>query len=98
MKQLIRNEGVVNVTYYDYDGSISPTGESAYYNVANAAYYYNARESGNHSVAIVGWNDDYPSTNFNIAPPGAGVVSPHLNFGSERIHGDREWSDRGCRF
>ncbi|MDR2522846.1 MAG: lectin like domain-containing protein [Synergistaceae bacterium] len=73
MKRLIITEGVVNVTYYDYDGSTSPSGESDYYNTTHAAYYYDARENTNHSVAIVGWDDNYPKNNFNRTPPSDGA-------------------------
>ena len=45
-----------------------------YYNGATAAYYYNGANSGtNHAVTLVGWDDNYSSSNFTITPPGNGA-------------------------
>jgi hypothetical protein len=37
------------------------------------AYYYNGSLTTNHMVAVVGWNDDFPASNFSTTPPGNGA-------------------------
>jgi len=44
-----------------------------YWNMATSAYYENNVQTGNHSVSIVGWDDNYPATNFSTPPPGNGA-------------------------
>jgi C1A family cysteine protease len=55
--------------------------DSAYLKMANVAYYddqskasdtVNYPEQG-HAVLVVGWNDNYPATNFTITAPGNGA-------------------------
>ena len=43
------------------------------YNSATASYYYNASSTANHSVTLVGWDDNYMSTSFATTPPGNGA-------------------------
>ena len=49
--------------------------ESDYYNASAAAYYFNGASSTsfNHSVTLVGWDDNFSSSNFETAPPGDGA-------------------------
>ena len=37
------------------------------------AYYYSGTEDPRHGVTIVGWDDNYPATNFKTTPPGNGA-------------------------
>lgn len=58
------------------------------YNGAQASFYYTGSDSANHSVAIVGWDDAYPASRFNAAPPGNGAFIVRNSWGST-------WGDGG---
>ncbi len=72
---LIENGAIYVVMYWEGD----PYGVSApgslisnnYFNPVNNAYYYKGNADMNHAVAIVGWDDSYPRTNFNKPYPPA---------------------------
>lgn len=54
-----------------------------YYNPSSASYYYNIIDANiNHAVTIVGWDDNYVSTNFSIIPPGNGAFIIKNNWGT----------------
>ena len=55
-KEAIMQKGIVGVSYY--------AGSSSYYNSTHAAYNNDYYTRSNHQVAIVGWNDDFPSEYF----------------------------------
>lgn len=44
-----------------------------YYNKNNYSYYYNGDNPVNHDIVIVGWDDDYPASNFPLKPAGDGA-------------------------
>ena len=47
--------------------------DTRYYNVDEASYCYLDAAVPNHEIDIVGWDDDYPKENFNVAVPGDGA-------------------------
>jgi len=66
IKQAVMNYGAVYVDFY---------WDNACFNAATNAFYNNSTTSTNHAVCIVGWNDNYASSNFlsGKTPPGNGA-------------------------
>lgn len=72
IKSMVKEYGAVGVSYY-HDGQTTAAdgGQTqTYYNDRTKAYYYDGYKDGtkkstNHAVAIVGWDDDFPTTDFN---------------------------------
>ena len=56
---------------------------SAYYNRENSAYCYIGTEKPNHDVVIIGWDDNYPSSNFNTQLEGDGAFICQNSWGSD---------------
>jgi C1A family cysteine protease/sugar lactone lactonase YvrE len=60
--------------------------ESTYYDSATAAYYFNGSNTQfpiNHSVTLVGWDDNYASSNFLTPPPGNGAFLIKNSWGTD---------------
>lgn len=64
IKNAIINYGAVYTTFYWSSGC---------YNSSIAAFYCSALNVSNHSVCIVGWDDNYSASNFASAPSGNGA-------------------------
>jgi len=62
IKEAVRKYGPITTSYY-HSGTYSKGG----------AYYCPKEITPNHAVAIVGWDDDYASSNFKTTPPGNGA-------------------------
>jgi C1A family cysteine protease len=78
IKNAIMTYGAVDVAFY---------WNNAYYKSATSSYYYKVTdlselEFSNHEVAIVGWDDNYAASNFNITPPGNGAYIVKNNWGT----------------
>jgi len=59
VKQAIKENGIVGVSIFADD---------SYMNFEKNAFYNNVNTSTNHAVAVVGWDDDYPASNFKTDP------------------------------
>jgi len=82
LKQAVVNSGAIYVSMYsDFD-------TNNFYNAANHAFYYNGASNTDHAVAIIGWNDDYPATNFLQTPAGNGAFIVKNSWGTN-------WGDSG---
>lgn len=66
IKWALMEYGAVQSSYYDND---------KYRNEDTNSYYCNKEDQGstNHAIAIVGWDDDYDKTKFNIEAPENGA-------------------------
>ena len=64
-KQLIKENGAIGVAYFHK--------ETYYSTTYNSFYGANNSQETNHAVCIVGWDDDFPATNF------AGAQKPSQN-------------------
>jgi C1A family cysteine protease len=56
---------------------------SVYYDAINKSYYYFGYAYANHAVLIVGWDDDYPASNFVMPPFGDGAFIVKNSWGTE---------------
>ena len=56
---------------------------SVYYNRENSAYCYIGTEKPNHDVVIIGWDDNYPSSNFTTQLEGDGAFICQNSWGSD---------------
>lgn len=73
IKEAVMTYGALYVIYYH---------GSSYYNTGTAAYYYPGGGYANHAVAIVGWNDNYPASNFSQKPSGNGAYLVRNSWGA----------------
>lgn len=64
IKDAIMNYGAVQTAMYASD---------RFLNKAEWAHYCPRRVNGNHAVAIIGWDDNYPKENFRQTPPKDGA-------------------------
>ena len=84
LKEALLKYGAVALTHN------SDFNESIYYNPVYKAQYYNGKDSGDHGVTLVGWDDNYSASNFNPQnrPPGDGAWICKNSWGTE-------WGDNG---
>ena len=86
-----RNDDTIKTAIFRYGGvetslylQMEYTGEASdYYNEETAAYYYDEEKSPNHDIVIVGWDDNYPKSNFRIVPEHDGAFICKNSWGTE---------------
>ncbi len=64
IKECIVNNGIVGVSIF---------ADNSFYNSAYNSFYCGTITSTNHAVALVGWDDDFPKSNFRNTPEGNGA-------------------------
>jgi C1A family cysteine protease len=84
IKAAIQRYGAAYISFY---------WSNVFYNPASSAYYQPAeasdlRPGGGHAVTLVGWNDTFPASAFNVTPPGDGAWILKNSWGSD-------WGDGG---
>lgn len=75
-KDVISNHGAIMAYMFWEDGK-------SCYNDKTYAYYYKGIDNFNHAITVVGWDDNYSSSNFSIAPPGNGAWLVENSFGTD---------------
>ena len=75
---IINYGGVTTDIYVEY--------KAPYFNTNTSALYYNVTKDAHasHAVEIVGWNDNYPASNFVITPPGNGAWIIKNSYGEDK--------------
>ena len=77
-KQAIINYGAVATDFY-------VVYNAPYFNNNTNAYYYNGTlEPASHAITVVGWDDNYPASNFLITPPGNGAWIVKNSYGPDK--------------
>ena len=73
IKQALMDHGAIYTAYRH---------SNSYYNPTHHSYYYDGDSLSNHGVAIVGWDDSYPATNFEDTAPGDGAYIVKNSWGT----------------
>lgn len=86
MKDALVNYGALNGNFYYTD---------AFYNETTGAYFSGSGSTHtadqNHTVCIVGWNDDYPKSNFKMTPSSNGAWLVKNSWGTGLANGGYTW-------
>ncbi|MGN0550644.1 MAG: lectin like domain-containing protein [Acutalibacteraceae bacterium] len=74
IKEKIIELGAVSVVYYaDQSKPDEITGNSKYFSTAKSCQYAYDEHGTNHSVSIIGWDDNFSKDNFPVSPPKGGA-------------------------
>ena len=79
IKRSILKYGGIASSYYE---------DSDNYNAKTHSYYQNKFNTTLHAMVIVGWDDNYPATNFKTTPPGNGAFIVKNSWGAD-------WGENG---
>ncbi len=74
VKKLIVDYGAIGISYNANQSYMDSQNNSiSCYNDDNNAFYHPDLSGTNHAVTVVGWDDDFAASSFNVAPPGNGA-------------------------
>lgn len=82
IKRAVFLYGGVSTSVYIQTGGVSGK-SSSYYNDETNAYCYNGSQNPNHDIVIIGWDDHYPASNFNVRVRGNGAFLCQNSWGSD---------------
>ena len=85
LKRAILKCGAISFGYGHFD---EREGIENTFNYETNAYYQNVSSDMNHLVTCVGWDDNYPASNFLITPPGDGAFIVKNSWGDD-------WGENG---
>lgn len=77
IKSALMNQGGLAISYYHDDKYLTEDGNyvdtSTNKSIGGKSYYCYDKSSANHAILLVGWDDNYPATNFKTEPAGNGA-------------------------
>jgi len=105
IKNAIMEYGAVAISYihtynwwtsendYGYTSRAKSGYSSTYASLYSGTELFNDEYSGGHAVTVVGWNDNYPRTQFAATAPGDGAWLIKNSWGTGGTDGDAEYDD-----
>lgn len=82
IKYLISNYGATSICLYMYYTNGWGFKEAGSVNGDASFYFPQYTGSANHALSVVGWDDNYPATNFGVTAPGNGAWLVKNSYGS----------------
>lgn len=82
IKYLVSNYGATTISLYMYYTNGWGFKEAGSVNGDASFYFPQEINSVNHALSIVGWDDNYPATNFGVTAPGNGAWLVKNSYGS----------------
>ena len=77
------------ITYGEISTSYGLSNGPPDLNINTSASYSQKRSHGTHAMVIVGWDDNYPASNFYITPPGDGAWIYKNSYGTNKKGNDK---------
>lgn len=85
----MKEQDLIKEAIIEYGSVVSSfNNDKKYYNNKTHSYYQNKIKDTNHSVTIIGWDDNYSKDNFNKTPKNDGAWLIKNNYG-------RDWGQNG---